>query len=104
MPRSNASKASPCTVLLQGGSNAARINAEQLARTPGAPQLLLGTLADEPAGLRDFYARYHALRALEGLLDANPAAIQVRAAGRLAWLCSAGAATGLHVRCGSLSS
>jgi hypothetical protein len=38
-------------------------------------------LADEPVGVRDFYARYHALRTLGGMLAASPGAVATAVAG-----------------------
>ena len=55
---------------------AAAINAQQLARAPDGLPLLLSLLEPEPAGLADFYARYHTLQVLKGLVAAAPLALQ----------------------------
>lgn len=55
---------------------AAAINAQQLARTPDGLALLLGLLDAEPAGLADFYARYHTLQVFKGLAAAAPLVLQ----------------------------
>lgn len=55
---------------------AAAINAQQLARSPEGLPLLLSLLEPEPAGLSDFYARYHTLQVLKGLVAAAPLALQ----------------------------
>lgn len=60
---------------------AAAINAQQLARSPEGLPLLLSLLEPEPSGLADFYARYHALQVLKGLVAAAPLALQQVGAG-----------------------
>lgn len=60
---------------------AAAINAQQLARAPDGLPLLLSLLEPEPAGLSDFYARYHTLQVLKGLVAAAPLALQQVGAG-----------------------
>ena len=52
------------------------MNAQQLARTPDGLPLLLSLLEAEPAGMADFYARYHALQVLKGLSAAAPLQLQ----------------------------
>ncbi|PSC74328.1 Arginine deiminase [Micractinium conductrix] len=55
---------------------AAAVNAQTLARTPEALPLLLSLLEAAPAGLGDFYARYHTLQVIKGLAAAAPSQLQ----------------------------
>ena len=51
---------------LQGPQPAA-INAELFSRGKDNIELLLGLLEDEPAGVSDFYVRYHTVQLLTSL-------------------------------------
>lgn len=55
---------------------AAAINAQQLARSPDGLPILLSLLEPEPSGMADFYARYHTLQVLKGLVATAPLALQ----------------------------
>ena len=55
---------------------AAAINAQQLVRTQEGLPLLLSLLEQEPAGLGNFYARYHTLQVLKGLVATAPRQLQ----------------------------
>ena len=45
-------------------------------RTPEGLPLLLSLLEQEPAGVGDFYARYHTLQVLKGLVATAPRQLQ----------------------------
>jgi len=62
---------------LQAAPPPALINADMICRAPDNVLLLLVLLRPEPEGCEDFYVRYGALQALNGLLKACPDKLQV---------------------------
>ena len=86
LPATNVAETLRC--LLAARPQAAAINAQQLVRTPEGLPLLLSLLGQEPAGLGDFYARYHTLQVLKGLVATAPHQLQ-EVRGWLCW-CAAG--------------
>ena len=57
-------------------SQAAAINAQQLAREGEGLPLLLSLLEPGPAGVADFYARYHTMQVFKGMVAAAPHLLQ----------------------------
>lgn len=58
------------------GPDPSAINAELLAKSPETVPLLLGFLEEEPAGINDFYVRYHAVQLLTALAASGPYRLQ----------------------------
>lgn len=61
--------------VLQGPDSNA-INAELLAKSPDTVPMLLGFLDEEPAGIKDFYVRYHTVQLLTALAAGGPYRLQ----------------------------
>ena len=64
----------PCHVVQ--GPDPSAINAELLAKSPDTVHLLLGFLEEEPAGIKDFYVRYHTVQLLTALAANGPYRLQ----------------------------
>ena len=63
------------TVRLQDHQSGA-INADLFSKGTGNTGLLLGLLAEEPAGVADFYVRYHTVQLLTALAAASSYRVQ----------------------------
>ena len=61
--------------MLQGPDSNA-INGELLAKSPDTVPMLLGFLEEEPAGIKDFYVRYHTVQLLTALAAGGPYRLQ----------------------------
>ena len=58
------------------GPTPSALNAELFSRGKDNIDLLLGLLEDEPAGVSDFYARYHTVQLLTALAAVSSYRIQ----------------------------
>ncbi|BDA49633.1 General vesicular transport factor p115 [Coccomyxa sp. Obi] len=58
------------------GPDSNAINAELLAKSPDTVPMLLGFLDEEPAGIKDFYVRYHTVQLLTALAAGGPYRLQ----------------------------
>ncbi len=58
------------------GPHPAAINAELFSRGKDNVEMLLGLLEDEPAGISDFYVRYHTIQLLTSLAAVSSFRIQ----------------------------